>query len=292
MSQILAFDIGGTFIKYGIISSVGQVISKGQEETPSKEGGNGIVRLLKEIGDRLIDEQVTGIAISTAGQVDVKTGEIIHASELIPNFKGINLKRELESYFHLPVEVENDANCAALAEMWLGEAKGKETIFCLTLGTGIGGGYVAGGQLQHGAHYRAGEIGYLRIGNEKFEDLATPRVLIENVREKITSTEMDELTSEKIFELAKSGNQVCIDAIDEMMYHLSKGISAVCYLLNPEMIVIGGGISAQREYLQPVLEKHIKNELLTSFVQDVTVTFSKIKNEAGMIGAVYHFMLH
>lgn len=289
--NILAFDIGGTFIKYGIVTEDGLVLSKHQEKTPAQEGGTAIVQLLKKIGESMITsfDNVIGIAISTAGQVDVEQGVIIYASDAIKDYRGTELKEELMAHFKLPVEVENDVNCAGLAEIWRGDAKEKASVFSLTLGTGIGGSYILNGVLQHGANYRAGEVGYLKIDGQKFEDLASPKALVDKVSARMNG---EYLTGEEVFARAQAGNSICIEEIEKMMYYLAKGISTICYILNPEIITIGGGIARQATYLMPILDKFIRNELLEPFYQDTTIVFSQTNNEAGMIGAVYHLLSH
>lgn len=143
MRKFIAFDIGGTLIKYGVLTDKGNFLERNETATQAEFGGPEVLRKVKEIGDGLIKRySIGGICISTAGQVDSKKGEILYASSLIPEYTGTLIKKELEAYFRLPVEVENDVNCAGLAESWIGKGRDAKSLFCLTVGTGIGGSYI------------------------------------------------------------------------------------------------------------------------------------------------------
>ncbi|MDO6450387.1 ROK family protein, partial [Oceanobacillus profundus] len=182
MREFIAFDIGGTLIKYSVLKENGSIIYKNEVPTEADLGGLEVINKVKKIGDELLQSYlIAGICISTAGQVDSKKGEILYASSLIPNYTGMQIKKELETYFQLQVEVENDVNCVGLAESWIGKGKDVKSMFCLTVGTGIGGSYVIDNKLHSGHSYSGGEIGYIPIEGSQFEELASTRTLVKNV---------------------------------------------------------------------------------------------------------------
>src|SRR5690625_46589 len=161
MSYYFAIDVGGTFIKYGHIHTDGRLTFKDQTATPLNEDG-AILKKVKEIITKHIEEKgrLLGIGISTAGVVDSDSGEIIYTGPTIKNYRGTNFKANIEADFQIPVQVHNDVNAALLGEQWQGAAKDQSDVYCITLGTGIGGAYFRD-QLVTGASFKAGEIGYL-----------------------------------------------------------------------------------------------------------------------------------
>ncbi|WP_082820782.1 ROK family protein [Fictibacillus phosphorivorans] len=291
MRKFVAFDIGGTLIKYGVISEDGTFIEKYEVPTEAQLGGPAIVQKVKQCGEQLIEKHdISGICISTAGQVDSKEGVILFASSLIPNYTGTKLKQELEEHFNLPVEVENDVNCAGLAESWIGTGKDSKSLFCLTIGTGIGGSYILDNKLHTGHSFSGGEIGYIPIEGGQFEELASTRVLIKNVarRKEAAETEFD---GKKIFELAQKGDEICIEEIERLVYYLSKGIATIAYMMNPETIIIGGGITAQKDYLLPLIMKQLEIDVIPAILAKTKIEIARNLNNAGMVGALRHFLL-
>ena len=289
MKKYVSIDIGGTAIKYGVINSEGQIVEKEQMPTEAWRGGPeilnkviGIVETYKKI------YTVSGICISTAGMVDVEKGEIFYAAPLIPNYAGTKFKQVLEEKFQIPCEVENDVNCAGLAESVSGVAKQSKVTLCLTVGTGIGGCIIIQGKIFRGYSNRACEVGYMNMGDSDFQTLGAASVLTKKVAERKKEPQ-ERWNGYRIFEHAKKGDAVCCQAIDEMVDILGKGIANICYVLNPEIIVLGGGIMAQQEFLKEKIEQSVKRYLVPSIAENTKIAFAKHKNDAGMLGAFYHF---
>lgn len=292
MREFLTIDIGGTLIKYGIIREDGTLLDFNEELTRAHRGGPSILEKVKMIGDNYRkDYDFKGICVSTAGQVDSRQGKIIYAlPDIIPDYTGIKVKEELEKHFNLPVEVENDVNCVGLAESWLGRGKEVKSLFCLTIGTGIGGSYILDNQLHTGHSYSAGEIGYIPIEGNRFQDIASTNSLVRNVAME-KGLEPNQIDGKIIFEQAKNGDQICIDAIDELIEKLTKGISTIIYMMNPEMVVIGGGISQQKEYLYPKIIKQLQTDLMPELLEKTKIDFASNLNNAGLIGALRNFLI-
>ena len=284
------FDIGGTTIKYGVIQEDATLIWSKELPTQSKKGGLNIIKTVCNLVNNLEEKpKLSGICISTAGMVDPQKGVIVHSASLIPNYAGMCVKDYIEAACHLPCAVENDVNCAALAEATFGAAKGAQSAVMLTIGTGIGGALLLNGQVLHGASDSAGEVGYMHMGQGAFQELAATSVLVEEVaREKHDAPKSWD--GKAVFSAAKDGDAICKAAIEKMVMHLSKGIAIICYVFNPEVVVLGGGVMSQKDYLEDKLRTSLKTYLVPYMYEHTRLTFATFQNEAGMIGALVHFL--
>ncbi|MEF9990953.1 MAG: ROK family protein [Romboutsia sp.] len=292
MKKFACIDVGGTSIKYGIIEENGNIIEKSSMDTEAlKKGGLGILEKIKFIVSNYIKKyQVNGICISTAGMVDPIEGKILFALEyLIPGYTGVEIKHEIEKEFNIRCEVENDVNCAGLGEMWLGAGKNSTSCVCMTIGTGIGGCVIIDNKLIPGFSNSAGEIGYLNINGTSFQDVASTTSLVKRVA-CTKNVEINEINGKIVFELAKNNDEDCLKEIDNMIKSLAIGISNVCYVINPQVVILGGGIMAQEEFLRPKLEKELKNTLIESVYKNTRLEFAKMQNDAGMLGALYNYL--
>lgn len=291
MKQYISIDIGGTAIKYGVVDENAQILIKKSMETEAFKGGPEILKKAIGIVEELIGEtqsEISGICISTAGMVDIEKGSIFYSAPLIPNYAGTQFKVVLEEKFKIPCEVENDVNCAGLAEYQSGVAKGSRVAVMLTIGTGIGGCIILDGKIFHGFSNSACEVGYMHLDGGEFQDLGAASILTKKVAGRKQESESD-WDGYHIFESAKQGDEICIQAIDEMADVLGKGISNICYVLNPEIVVLGGGIMAQEEFLGERIKQAVKKYLVSSIEANTTIAFAKHQNNAGMLGAFYHF---
>lgn len=290
MKQYICIDIGGTSIKYGVISENGEFCTTGERPTEAAlYGGPGIMKKAKQIIEEYRKEYVPeGICISTAGMVDSEQGKITYAAPLIPDYTGTEIKKELEEAFRIPCEVENDVNCAGLAEALAGAARGSRISVCLTVGTGIGGAAVIDGKVFHGFSGSACEIGYMHLPGGAFQDLGASSILVKKVAA-YKDVDAGTINGRYVFEQAKKGDQDCIRAIEEMTDVLGMGIANICYVLNPEVVVLGGGIMAQKEYLESMIREALDRYLVPSVAEKTRLAFAENQNQAGMLGAFYNF---
>ena len=289
MKKYVGIDIGGTAIKYGLIDENGNILCKKEMKTEAHKGGPAILEKAIGIVEEFVTaENVTGICISTAGMVDTKKGEIFYAAPLIPDYTGTKFKETMEMRFGIPCEVENDVNCAGLAEYMSGASKGSEAAVMLTIGTGIGGSLIINGKVFHGFSGSACEVGYMHLDGSDFQTLGAASVLAKKVAE--TKCESEEIwDGYHIFEEAKKGDIVCNRAIDEMADVLGKGIANICYVVNPEVVVLGGGVMAQEVFLKEKIENAVNRYLVSSIAEHTRIVFARHRNDAGMLGAYYHF---
>lgn len=290
MKKYISIDIGGTMIKYGIMNE-SHIIEEFYEcAAEADKGGPYVIDKVKHIVKEEQSRQlIHGICISTAGIVDAEKGEILYANDSIPNYTGMKVKEVLEVECGIPCEVENDVNCAGISEYCVGAAKGSKVCVCLTIGTGIGGCILIEDRVFRGFSNSAGEVGYMRIGNTDFQSMASSRAMVNQVNAKKGYQEKEQLDGRKIFDLAKLNDQVCKDAIAEMCEILGYGISNICCVVNPEVIILGGGIMKQREYLKPLLEASLAKYLVEPIRNHVRIEFAQNGNKAGMIGAYFNF---
>lgn len=289
MKHYICIDIGGTSIKHGVMDESLHFLAKASSDTP-KTGGSGIRALVENIAGSYLSEfpDCCGICISSAGIIDSDRGIVLEANDdLTPGYTGTQLAGPISARFNLPCSVENDVNCAALAEFHAGAAAPYTSSLTLTIGTGIGGAFILNGHLLKGHTYSACEVGYSHMTGGSFEELAATSVLVAKVISRL-SLPTGSINGKWIFEQAMAGNEVCVTALEEMCDTLSKGIANLCYVLNPEVVVIGGGISNQEAYLRPLLEKGLEKYLIPPVLKGTHLAFARQKNDAGMIGAQCH----
>lgn len=289
MKKYVSIDIGGTAIKYGLIDEEGNILKRGKMPTEAEKGGPSIMKKVVGIVEQFVVEYtLSGICISTAGMVDVEKGEIFYSAPLIPNYAGTKFKEELEARFRIPCEVENDVNCAGLAESVSGAACSSKVTLCLTVGTGIGGCILIDGKVFHGFSNSACEVGYMYMKDSDFQTLGAASILTKKVAG-WKGEAPESWSGYHIFEEAKKGDAICNRAIDEMIEVLGTGIANICFVLNPEIVVLGGGIMAQEGFLKDRIEESVKEHLVPSIAEKTTLAFAKHQNDAGMLGAYYNF---
>jgi len=292
----ICIDIGGTSIKYGVLSDEGEIFIDGTVSTKVTEKENFILSDVKKLVRNILDEyrnyEIKGICVSTAGVVNPEKGEIAYAGPTIPKYTGTKIKEELEKEFSISCEVENDVNCAGLGEYWKGAGKGSKSMVCLTIGTGVGGSVILDGKLLNGIGYTAGEIGYMDVNGSYIQNIASSRYLVEKVQKEKVEKEgiTDAITGVDIFELAKKGDEICIAGINEIISNLAVGVRNIIYLLNPEVIVIGGGITAQKEYLEEKIRKEVNDGMISDMFRKTRIELAQQGNQAGLLGALYNFL--
>lgn len=283
--SLLTIDIGGSSIKYAKFDD-GELTEKSSFPTP--DNIEDFYTELKKVSDGFKSRfDITGAAISSPGAVNKKTGVIEGASALpyIHNFD-IHTKFEKE-IFGLPVSIENDANCAALAEIEFGAARGLSDVLFVVLGTGVGGAVVMDGKIHHGKHLFGGEFGFMLMDDKNsFSDLGTTIRMAERYNKRIGK----ELDAIEIFELASQGDEIAQEEKEIFLFNVAKGIFNLTYSFDPECVVIGGGVS-QADWLIPELQLQFDKILeivdVATFVPDVLTC--EFKNDANLIGAAVDF---
>ena len=281
--NILAIDIGGTMVKYGLISSDGEILSTDKIETEAEKGLENILNKIDNIFKRYKENNPVGIAVSGTGQINGIIGKVIGGNPIIPNWIGTNLVKILEKKYNLPIVLENDVNCVALGEKWIGAGKNLKNFICLTIGTGIGGGIILNNQLFRGENFVAGEFGHILIKKGEFEQFASTTALIRLVKERTEKT----LNGKEIFDLEKKEIVEYQEVISEWIENLTDGLSSIVYCFNPANIILGGGVIEQGEALINRVKNSLFKKIGLQFKEKLNIIQAKLGNNAGMIGASY-----
>lgn len=285
--RILAFDIGGTEIKYAFCDENFNLTEKKSIPTNAHEGGKRIIERVIEIIKSC--DNIDRVGISTAGQVDSVKGEIVFATETIPGYTGVKIKELVEEETGIPTAVENDVNSAAIGEAVFGAGKGESSFICLTYGTGIGGAIFLDGKLFTGNSFSAGEFGHIvtHQGGRKctcggegcYETYASTTALVNSVKEKLNL----DLNGREIFE--RFDDPEIKSVIDLWIDEIVTGLKSLIYIFNPALIVAGGGIMNE-EYITQEINARLQAQLMNSF-RKVKVVKARMGNDANKLGAAY-----
>lgn len=280
---VLCLDIGGTEVKAML---KGEDFEKDLANFPSKAGTNAPDLkddVLDLVGRLKSEYEIEGIAISTAGMVDYKTGIIAGHGPTFKNYKGFDWKKEIKNELGIPAVVENDVKSAAMGELIYGAGQGYNSAFVLTVGTGIGGCLILDGKIHRGASGHAGEIGYIPFETDKFEAIASTSALVEKSLESYPDKNLD--NGKKIFDAIDKCDEDAKKLVDQMTDILARGISNIMLIANPELILIGGGISEQKEkFIDPIIEK-VKTYVPENIFESTKIKATKLGNKSGLYGA-------
>jgi glucokinase len=305
-------DIGATNIKYGLVDLKGKVLFKEQRPTLTDKGPEPLLHLVANIGEKLLfhaaedDLEVPWLGVGTPGSVDFKTGKVIGMSPNIPGWKGAPVGEFLHDRLNVPVWVDNDVNAVALAEHRFGAGTGYNSVVCVAVGTGVGGGIILNGRLWRGSTSAAGEIGHMIIdadgpvcgcGNRGcVEALCASSAIIERCRTRLeqhTTPAFEEILREdpgalsirKIFAAAKKKDSLALEVIEESARFLAIGVAGVVNLLNPEVVIIGGGVADGGAGYVEVVSKELRQRVCDSAKEKLRIVKAALGNSAGFIGA-------
>jgi predicted NBD/HSP70 family sugar kinase len=287
MDTYISIDIGGTFVKYGVIGSDSSILEQNKVKTPKTL--DELLQFIHQYAD--LHKEVKGIAVSSPGAVSSEG--IIYGASAISYIHGPNIKQLIASETHLPVYLENDANCSGLAEVWAGAAKGKEDVVIIAIGTGIGGAIIKKGNLHKGANLHGGEFGLMLLNPNKEMDpngwvrMESTVSMVKNVARR-KRIDADSLSGEEIFRLAELGDRDCIEGIDQFFHLLALGIYNIQYIYDPEITLISGGISVREDLIDRIYEKldNILESIPNATIKP-TITVCKFRQNANLLGAVY-----
>ena len=302
MNDYFAIDIGGTSVKLGIVDETGTVRTKAEESVNFDGYQTPVLTTVLRAAKKFLTEQgkkpedLAGIGVSATGQIDSKTGVVAGTCGNFPNYIGSPIKAELEAAFGLPVTVANDANCMCLGEVWVGGAKGYTDVIGVTLGTGVGGGILTGGHLLEGSRGLGGELGHYRThaldgvdctcgAKGCWERYAATTALVRAAQEK----NPDWKDGRAIFAAAEAGNETVLALLDHWTDEIAQGLAGMVHIFNPQLILIGGGVSAQQKLLIEPIAAKVKASVMPAFAEGLEVRAAQLHNDAGMVGAVYYF---
>lgn len=293
--RVVCFDIGGTNVKFGLLDKEGNIYNKNYFKTNINCGEEILNKMCEEIDTYMENNKVIGISISSPGFVNTETG-IIEDGTIIEGFIGLNAVKYFNDKYNLPVAIENDANCATIAEHKLGNGRNCKNLACVTIGTGIGGGIIINNEIYNGSKFMAGEFGFMfinNIGDKRpeeyiYSNYASTRALVENAT-KALGKDMD---GKEIFDNANLGDEICESVLDNFYTNLAKGIYNLAYILNPDKILLGGAISQQESLIEEVQNRldYFTPSFSKSLNEYVKIDKCKFLNDAGLMGSLCNFV--
>ncbi|HEY4326233.1 MAG TPA: ROK family protein [Mucilaginibacter sp.] len=270
--KLIGIDLGATNVRGAIVDdeSIGDIISqrihtKGTEEQ--------VLEDVYAIADKLMDSSVKAIGIGVPSVVDVKEG-IVYDVQHIPSWKEVHLKQLMEARYHIPVHVNNDANCFALGEYYFGQGKGVDSFVGLTIGTGLGSGIIINKQLYAGVNCGAGEFGMVDYLDNNYEFYCSGS-FFQNVHG---------LNGEEVFKNAKKGDPKALQLYKELGIHLGNAIKLVMYTYDPELVIFGGSVQLAYEYFEQTMWERIKTFGFTKSIGRLKIKRSQLEN-SGILGA-------
>ncbi|MGJ9382769.1 ROK family transcriptional regulator [Salipaludibacillus sp. CF4.18] len=309
---IIGVDVGVKKVRLALTNLNAEVSLRRTEELPSGLNEGEFLLFLKEIVSKFkqeiekgVQEKIIGIGVAMHGIVDHTSGIAIHAPTL--KLENVPVKEALEETFSLPVRVENDAKALALGEKWFGVGKDMDHFFCLNVGEGIGGGLVQSGQLVHGNDSLAGEIGHtvvdlrgpvcscgnrgcleafssgnaLKFKGKQLMNAGKAPKLTEKLRETLSP-----ISGKIIYECAVEGDTVSREILEEAGEYLGIGILNLIHLINPQMIILGGGVSQASDFLLKPINEVVSARALSDRAKKTEIVVSKLGEEGSLIGAV------
>ena len=302
MKQYFGIDIGGTAVKLGIVDETGKVLCKGEQSVNFDGYQTPVLDTVRKAAKEFLTaqsipvENLSGIGVSATGQIDSRKGIVAGTCGNFPNYIGSPIKAALEQDFGLPVTVANDANCMTLGEVWVGGAQGYTDVIGVTLGTGVGGGILTGGRLLEGARGLGGELGHYRThaldgvpctcgATGCWERYAATTALVRAAQEKNPAW----TDGRAIFAAAEAGNPEVLALLDAWTDEIAQGLAGMVHIFNPQLILIGGGVSAQQKLLIDPIAVKVKASVMPAFAEGLEVRAAQLHNDAGMVGAVYYF---
>lgn len=306
-TKCIGVDVGGTSVKLGLFETDGTLLFKWEVPTRKEEGGRYILEdVAQSIRSVLIEkeirlEDIAGVGLGVPGPVmpDGSVGVCVNLG-----WRSMNPRKELSCLLGgLPVRCGNDANVAALGELWQGGGMGFTDIVMVTLGTGVGGGIILDGKIVAGRHGLAGEIGHMHVrdgeteycncgGKGCVEQVASATGIVREATRKLASSAADsalrscgsQITAKDVLDAAKAGDSLAAEVVETVGYYLGLALSLLAMTVDPEMFVIGGGVSKAGQYLVDVIDKYYQEFTPISKNKGI-IGLAKLGNDAGIYGA-------
>jgi glucokinase len=306
---VFAADLGGTHLRAAMVDDHGSIFCRQMQATPQTEKPAEIVRALvnaMSVCEREVKERggvISAVSVVVPGTVNLEEGVVVKAPN-VPCLNGFRLKAALESEYAGRVILENDANAAALGEMWRGAGRGYRTLICVTLGTGVGGGIILDGKLWRGVDGSAAEIGHLGVdpfagvpcmcgSRGCLEVYASATAVVRMTREAQPSypnsmvNSVENLTSAKVYEAGMAGDELAIEVFRRMGVYLGIGLASLINVLNPEIIVIGGGLSNGWALFESHMHQQVIERAFPIPAKRVKIVRAECGDDAGLLGAAH-----
>ncbi|MGE5653883.1 MAG: ROK family protein [Bacillota bacterium] len=291
MKHVIGVDLGGTKISASVVNDQASLIRSAVVATGAADGPQAVIgRMADLIADLMRGHDVQAIGVGTPGYVDVNRGKVLFVSDNLPGWSGMELKQELSRRFGVPVVVENDANCAALCESWVGAGRDLDNFLMITLGTGVGGAlYTRKTGIWHGHSWRGAEIGHFILypggipcncGQIGCVDQYISGTAVQNAYQRSTGASLD---AKSVFDAAEAGDLVCSQIIERFAYDLAIFLTTLKNILDPQAFLVGGGLIYARHLWWDRVRMHLAANCIGG---DRTIMLpAQYLNDAGRIGA-------
>lgn len=302
---VLAGDLGGTNLRVAALDPGGQILFRAEAETPRHHDETKIVRTAAELARECrahFDSEPLSFGFAIPAIMDAEAGRIFTSPNL-PELNGSPLAASLENELNVQVVLENDANAAAVGEHWLGASRGFDSSICVTLGTGVGGGIILEGRLRHGPDGTAGEIGHICVeplgrdcgcgSNGCLEQYASASAIVRMAREILPEfpesrlNGVDEFDASSLYDLGSGGDQLCVEVFGSAGEYLGIALSGLINVLNPEVIVIGGGAAAGWDLFVEPLRDEIRKRAFREPAERARIVRALLGGDSGLAGAAY-----
>ena len=317
-THVVGIDIGGTKLATVVADSTGHILSKVRKPTLAEKGPEYALQLLFEMvretvaSADLVQESVSAIGVSCGGPLDTKTG-VVYSPPNLPGWDALPLKAQLESEFHIPVTIENDANASALAEYRFGGGRGYDAVLYMTMSTGIGGGIVIDGQIYHGANDSAGEVGHqillpdgppcgcgkhgclealcsgpaiARRAQSAIQKQLTDRTESATALLKLANGRIKDVKSEHVLEAARTGDILALQLVEETAYYMGWGIANLVNILNPDIVLLGTIAIAAGDLLLNPIRKNVSKFAMTRPAEAVKIAPAQLGEALGDLAAI------
>ena len=313
--RYVGLDVGGTTMKAAVVDGAGRPLSRPvvMDTNPERGQDAGLETMCETIrravaAAKLTPADVAAIGVATPGLMDIKAGLILDPPNLKP-WKNVPVRDHIARVFGKPTAYQNDANAAAYGEFWVGSGKEAKSMVLFTLGTGVGGGIIVGDLIVEGEHSHGGELGHMRIETPDrgrlcgcgargcLEQYGSATAVTRRAREEMAAwrgptrlreyftANDDELTAKVIFDLAAAGDECALKVMDDTAYYLALGACALIAVVDPEMVVFGGGMVGSGEWFRKKIDDNVRRFGLPYPTKSVLVTFATLGSDAGFIGA-------
>jgi glucokinase len=301
-SLVFAVDLGGTHLRVALVDNTGRILTQTKQKTPKGDSAESVVAALVDAAQQWESHKqaVVAASIMVPGAVDSDNAVVLQSPNL-PSLVNYALKSELEKRLGWPVFLENDANAAAVGEMWLGAARGCRDVVSVTLGTGVGGGVILDGNLWRGSHGSAGEIGHTAVdpfsglkckcGNTGcLEMFASATAIVRMTQENLSlypqsQLKNDGLTAEKVYEAARNGDELALAIFRRVGTYLGIGLANLINLLDPQVIVIAGGVVNGWDLFADEMYRQVEERAFRTIAQQVKIARAECGDNAGLLGA-------
>lgn len=291
MSYLIGIDIGGTNLRAAVISKEGKILEVFKVENEVEKGADyNLDKLINKIKNDWKDYEIEKVGVGVPGPLDLKIGKLLNPVNL-KGWQNFNIKDYLGKNLNLPVSVNNDANVAGLAESLVGSAKECDSVFYITVSTGVGGALILDKKIINGAHSQAGEIYNMIINEDEYSHAGTNKGGLEgqcsgvNIARIASNAYGQVLTAKEIFDLYEKCDEKAVQVIEKWVDNISIGIANIIAVVDPEVIVIGGAVLINNTYLLPKIIECTKTKVAAPEMVDIRI--AEIGDNAGLIGAAF-----